>query len=108
MLLANGAPVESYRDDGNRWLFQNTNTGWDLPPKPPCAPVLTGGPTVDAVWGSGIKPSEFLKVFRNQQYRRERLGEETAAVGLGHAATPSVEVDGAESASISRIDQNFP
>ena len=50
MLLANGAPAESYRDDGNRWLFRNANTGWDQPPKPPCAPVLTGGPMVDAVW----------------------------------------------------------
>jgi hypothetical protein len=50
VLLANGAPAESYRDDGNRWLFQNANSGWDQPPKPPCAPVLTGGPVVDAVW----------------------------------------------------------
>jgi T5SS/PEP-CTERM-associated repeat protein len=50
VLLANGAPAESYRDDGNRWLFQNANTGWDQPPKPPCAPVLTGGPVVDTVW----------------------------------------------------------
>ena len=50
VLLANGAPAESYRDDGNRWLFQNANTGWNQPPKPPCAPVLTGGPVVDAVW----------------------------------------------------------
>jgi hypothetical protein len=50
VLLANGAPAESYRDDGNRWLFRNANTGWDQPPKPPCAPVLTGGPVVDAVW----------------------------------------------------------
>jgi hypothetical protein len=50
VLLANGAPAETYRDDGNRWLFQNANTGWDQPPKPPCAPVLTGGPIVDAAW----------------------------------------------------------
>ena len=50
LLLANGAPAESYRDDGNRWLFQNANSGWHLPSKPPCAPVLTGGPAVDAVW----------------------------------------------------------
>jgi hypothetical protein len=50
VLLANGAPAESYRDDGNRWLFQNANTGWGLPPKPPCAAVLTSGPIVDAVW----------------------------------------------------------
>ena len=50
VLLANGAPAESYRDDGNRWLFQNANSGWGQPPKPPCAPILTGGPIVDAVW----------------------------------------------------------
>ncbi|HEY1412217.1 MAG TPA: Hint domain-containing protein, partial [Rhodopila sp.] len=50
VLLANGAPAESYRDDGNRWLFQNANTGWDLPPQEPCAPVLTGGEIVDRVW----------------------------------------------------------
>ena len=50
VLLANGAPAESYRDDGNRWLFRNANAGWSQPPKPPCAPVLTGGPVVDAVW----------------------------------------------------------
>jgi hypothetical protein len=50
VLLANGAPAESYRDDGNRWLFQNASSGWGLPPQEPCAPVLTGGPIVDAVW----------------------------------------------------------
>ena len=50
ILIADGAPAESYRDDGNRWLFQNANTGWHLPPKPPCAPVLTGGLKVDAIW----------------------------------------------------------
>jgi hypothetical protein len=31
-------------------LFQNANSGWHLPPKQPCAPVLTGGHVVDAVW----------------------------------------------------------
>jgi hypothetical protein len=50
VLLANGAPAESYRDDGNRWLFRNANSGWALPPKPRCAPLLTGGPAVDAIW----------------------------------------------------------
>ena len=50
VLLANGAPAESYRDDGNRWLFRNANSGWDLPPQEPCTPVLTGGRKVDAVW----------------------------------------------------------
>jgi hypothetical protein len=50
VLLANGAPAESYRDDGNRWLFQNANSAWGLRPQEPYAPVLTGGPVVDAVW----------------------------------------------------------
>lgn len=50
VLLANGAPAESYRDDGNRWLFENANSGWDQAEKPPCGRVLTGGPIVDAVW----------------------------------------------------------
>ncbi len=50
VLVAEGAPAESYRDDGNRWLFQNTNAGWALPAQEPCAPVLTGGPIVDAIW----------------------------------------------------------
>jgi hypothetical protein len=50
VLVANGAPAESYRDDGNRWLFRNANSGWGLRPLQPCAPVLTGGPLVDATW----------------------------------------------------------
>ena len=50
VVLANGAPAETYRDDGNRWMFRNANSGWDQPPKPACAPVLTGGPVVDAIW----------------------------------------------------------
>jgi Hint domain len=48
--LANGAPAESYCDDGNRWLFRNANSLWAPPPKQPCAPVLTGGAIVDQVW----------------------------------------------------------
>jgi hypothetical protein len=50
VLLAAGAPAESYRDDGNRWLFRNYNDAWDLPPREPCAPILTGGGKVDAIW----------------------------------------------------------
>jgi hypothetical protein len=50
VLIANGVAAESYRDDGNRWLFQNANAGWDQPPQEPCAPVLTGGAQVDAIW----------------------------------------------------------
>jgi T5SS/PEP-CTERM-associated repeat protein len=50
VLLANGAPAESYRDDGNRWLFQNANSGWDQQVKAPYARVVTGGTLVDEVW----------------------------------------------------------
>jgi hypothetical protein len=50
VLIANGTPAESYRDDGNRWLFENASADWHLPPQEPYAPVLTGGPVVDSVW----------------------------------------------------------
>ena len=50
VLIANGAPAESYRDDGNRWLFQNGNERWGMPAQQPYAQVLTGGPVVDEVW----------------------------------------------------------
>jgi len=49
VLIANGAPAESYRDDGNRWLFRNAGTAHPGNPEV-CAPVLTGGAIVDAVW----------------------------------------------------------
>ena len=55
VLLANGAAAESYRDDGNRHLFVDLNESWNGPPKPPYAPVLTGGPKVDAVWREVLK-----------------------------------------------------
>ncbi len=62
VLFANGAAAESYRDDGNRWLFQNANEGWHLPPQEPYAPILTAGPKVDAAWArlltrAGWRPS---------------------------------------------------
>jgi hypothetical protein len=50
VLVANGAPAESYRDDGNRWLFQNADSVRGSEQQAPCAPVLTGGPIVDRVW----------------------------------------------------------
>jgi hypothetical protein len=65
ILIANSAPAESYRDDGNRWLFQNANTTWNLTPRAPCAPVLTGGILVDRIWRrlldrSGPRPGQVL------------------------------------------------
>ena len=50
LLVADGAPAESYRDDANRDLFHNREDRPHAPPQPPCAPVLTGGPVVDAAW----------------------------------------------------------
>lgn len=50
VLLANGTPAETYRDDDNRWMFGNARSGRDQADKPPFATVLTGGPVVDRVW----------------------------------------------------------
>jgi hypothetical protein len=57
VLLANGTPAESYRDDGNRWLFRNANTGWSQLAKPSCATVQTGGSTVDVLWHTLLERS---------------------------------------------------
>ena len=50
VLIADGAPAESYRDDGNRQLFQNVSRGWKHSLKEPCARALTSGPIVDLIW----------------------------------------------------------
>ncbi len=51
VLLAEGAPAESYHDAGNRAAFQNTRPGSIAPqPRPTFAPVLHGGEVVEAVW----------------------------------------------------------
>jgi hypothetical protein len=60
VLLAEGAPAESYRDDGNRQLFDN-------PERPVFAaanmahfaPVLMGGPEVDRIWRALLQRSGF-------------------------------------------------
>jgi len=50
VILANGAPAESYRDDGNRWLFRNARSAEAPQQQLPCAPLLTGGLVVDTAW----------------------------------------------------------
>jgi hypothetical protein len=58
VLIADGAPAESYRDDGNRRLFQNVNPAWDAPAPPPCAPIVTVGPVVAALWQAMLELAE--------------------------------------------------
>ncbi len=51
VLLANGAPAESYYDANNRARFQNTRRGSAASiAVPTVAPVLNGGPLVEAAW----------------------------------------------------------
>lgn len=69
---------KSYRDDGNRCLFDNANTGWDAVPKEPFAPVLTGGPLVDRVWRQllergGIRPA--VRLTQNPDLHLEVDGQ---------------------------------
>jgi hypothetical protein len=91
VLLANGAPAESYRDDGNRWLFQNANTGWDQPPKPSYAPVLTGGPVVDAIWRRLLARSKL------------RLDVPTTGEPDLHLLVDGLRVDGAKQPNGTRV-----
>src|SRR5262249_46615170 len=59
VLIADGAPAESYRDDGNRRQFQNVNPAWDhAPAPPPCAPIVTNGPVVAALWQAMLELAE--------------------------------------------------
>ncbi|HEY1412840.1 MAG TPA: Hint domain-containing protein, partial [Rhodopila sp.] len=62
VLFANGAPAESFRDDGNRWLFHNAHEITQSALEQSCLPVLTGGAIVDAAWQrlldrAGARPS---------------------------------------------------
>jgi hypothetical protein len=50
VLLADGAPAESYSDDGNSWLFQNADTRREQPPTSSFVPVVTSGATVEMTW----------------------------------------------------------
>ncbi len=51
VLLAEGAPAESYYAANNRALFQNLRAGSEAGgDKPPFAPVLNGGDLVESVW----------------------------------------------------------
>src|SRR5262249_17379712 len=83
------APAESYRDDGNRWLFRNANSGWHLPPKQPYAPVLTGGSLVDAVWRrlldrAGPRPG--LPLTDEADLHLVVDGERSNAVSISHTS----------------------
>jgi fibronectin-binding autotransporter adhesin len=51
VMFANGAPAESFRDDGSRELFQNA--AFRPPgrrPEPPCRPVVDHGPLLEQAW----------------------------------------------------------
>jgi autotransporter passenger strand-loop-strand repeat protein len=49
VLIADGAPAESYRDDGNGVLFQTARPeGREAPP--PYAPVIENGPVLERIW----------------------------------------------------------
>src|SRR5205085_4101097 len=51
VLLADGAPAETYYDAANRALFHNTRPGSHAgAAKPSFAPVLNGGDVVEQVW----------------------------------------------------------
>lgn len=50
VLLADGAPAESYRGEGNRGLFRDAAARRNPSCRTPCAPLVTSGPVVDGIW----------------------------------------------------------
>ena len=50
VLIADGAPAESFREDQIQPPFDNRATRKPMPPVEPCAPLLHGGEQVDAIW----------------------------------------------------------
>lgn len=63
VLIADGAAVESFRDDGNSPLFHNPRAA-DASVLPPCAPILSSGPAVARLWQrlakrAGVAPAPF-------------------------------------------------
>jgi Hint domain len=51
VVLAEGAPAESYYDANNRALFHNARDGSEISPERPVfAPVLNGGDVVERIW----------------------------------------------------------
>ena len=49
VLIADGTPAESYRDDGNGVRFRNRRSNGNSG-LPPCAPILASGSMVDRIW----------------------------------------------------------
>jgi hypothetical protein len=51
ILVADGAPAESFRDDGNAHQFQNHARRQSGAPMEPCRAVVESGAALDAAWG---------------------------------------------------------
>ena len=66
VVLANGAPTESFRDDGSRVLFQNKLCRPPRStPEPSCRPVVNDGPLLEQAWRAvasrvGDPPADWL------------------------------------------------
>jgi uncharacterized repeat protein (TIGR03803 family) len=50
VILAEGAPAETYRDDGNSTQFQNIIDRPATQPVQPCAPIVNSGPAMHRIW----------------------------------------------------------
>jgi hypothetical protein len=50
VILAEGAPAETYRDDGNSAQFQNITDRPATEPVPPCVPIVSAGPVLHQIW----------------------------------------------------------
>lgn len=87
VLVANGAPAESFRDDGSFSLFDNAA---DRPagalPVEPCCPVVTSGPRLEAAWrivAARVADLPGSAVTQDPDLHLEVDGQRVDAVGSG-------------------------
>jgi autotransporter passenger strand-loop-strand repeat protein len=66
VLIADGAPTESYKEEGNHLSFLNADRPTDIAPSDWYAPVLSSGPIVAAAWRRLLDRSGFTPPLLTQ------------------------------------------
>ncbi|NHN85311.1 glycosyltransferase [Acetobacter musti] len=91
LLLAEGAPSESYVEDGSRWMFQNASEYFELYPDAVreeavyCAPRIEGGERLATIWrnladraGLGVRNAEAAESMPGVEVARDGTDQDSS------------------------------